>query len=105
MHAKTPPTKSKMGVLTMSAPASMSKFLSQPAEGFLAQKSPELAERLSGVFARVGITHVGSLVVKTAETLLESGCTQDDLTQIQQHLGYFDIRLAPGKVNFPGCNL
>lgn len=89
----------------MSAPASMSKFLSQPAEGFLAQKSPELAERLSGVFARVGITHVGSLVVKTAETLLESGCTQDDLTQIQQHLGYFDIRLAPGKVNFPGCNL
>ena len=81
----------------MSAPASMSKFLSQPANDFLAQKSPELAARLTGVFASAGITDVGSLVTKAEDVLLENGCTEPDMTQIREHLGYFDIRLAPKK--------
>jgi hypothetical protein len=81
----------------------MSKFLSQGAGDFLALKSPDLAERLTGVFTRAGVTDVGSLTIRTEDILLESGCTQPDLDSIKEHLGYFDVRLALGRnIVFPG---
>ncbi len=84
----------------MSAPTSMSRFLAQSAEDFIAQKNRDLANRLVGVFDRARITDVCSLTIKTEEALLNEGCTPGDLAQVREHLAWYDISFAPGEIAF-----
>ena len=82
----------------MSAPTSISRFLAQSAKDFVADKNPELANRLVAVFKNANVTDVCSLTMKTEEALLEIGCAPQDLALVREHLAWYDISFAPGKI-------